>query len=970
MHLSQRSLGWSLVAALTLLPLTATAQQPEEEEDLQSRQRARLTKAPTLVEAEQPPYPQSALDARVEGDVVLRLTLDDKGAVINAEIAQEPGAGLGEAARQAALKFKFTPAEINNVPAPVTLPFTISFALPTMPGRFTGRISDSGSGKGLDSVTVKITFKGELPEGVEARPEATSRTDAEGAFSFENVPPGTYTVTIALDAYRQVATEMEIVDGGTSEAEYRLDAQPVNFAGVLREAGTRAVLPGLRVEISDDKGTLLRDEYTDEEGRFAVRGLPAGVYTIRASGQGYNAGTFKEQLKDNERTDVTYYVEAEYYDPYTIKTSARRERREVNKQTLKLEEVRRIPGTGGDVVRVIQNLPGVARPRFLSGALVIRGAAPRDSQVFLEGDNIPLVFHFFGGPAVINSEMIESIDFYAGNFSPAYGRALAGIINLNTRSPKTDRIHGMAQIDVLNASALIEGPITKDLSFAISGRRSYFDLFLNQVIPDDTVDIVAAPRYYDYQAWLTWRGFKDHKLELFLYGSNDLIDLILPEGDPQGNQDFQTTGLALSNGFTRLQFKWDWKPAGDVENQLFVSYGTNVAGFDAGENLFFRGTYRQLQLREELTIKLEENLKLRMGADIQLGNVTFSYEIPRLTSGGGGGRNSDGSGNNEQPNFTQDGALSVEQTTPLMAPAFYAELDYEIFKGLRVLPGARVDHYAVIGQTSFSPRLTSRWQINEPLTVKGGVGLFTQPPLPGITDPVFGNANVTFEKAYQYSAGVEWRPLEYIELDTTFFYRDSFDLITTTSTFEVDEEGEATPTIFNNAGEGRAYGAEILLRHYPNNRFFGWIAYTLSRSERRNLTSGEWQPFEFDQTHILTMLAGYNLPYGIDISARFRLVSGNPETPIIGSVFDAEDDRYRPVYGTPYSTRNATFRQLDFRVDKKWVFETWILGAYLDILNVLNLENAEGQRYSFDYSRQAPVLGLPIIPTIGVTGQF
>lgn len=254
--------------------------------------------------------------------------------------------------------------------------------------------------------------------------------------------------------------------------------------------------------------------------------------------------------------------------------------------------------------------------------------------------------------------------------------------------------------------------------------------------------------------------------------------------------------------------------------------------------------------------------------------------------------------------------------------------------------------------------------------LKGGVGRFTQPPLPGGTDADLGNPDLTYEKSTQYSIGGEWRPLEYLKLDTTFYYRDTTDIVTSTTEFRVDDEGNTRPKIFANEGEGRAMGMEVLLRHYPNNRFFGWVAYTLSQSERKNIVTGKWQPYQYDQRHILTLVAGYNLPYGIDLSARFRLVSGNPYTPTIGGAFDADSDGYQPIYGEPFSARNPTFKQLDVRLDKKWVFETWILGAYLDVLNITNAENAEGRRYNFDYSEEAPVLGLPIIPTLGLNAKF
>ena len=176
--------------------------------------------------------------------------------------------------------------------------------------------------------------------------------------------------------------------------------------------------------------------------------------------------------------------------------------------------------------------------------------------------------------------------------------------------------------------------------------------------------------------------------------------------------------------------------------------------------------------------------------------------------------------------------------------------------------------------------------------------------------------------------------------------------------------------MFLNEGQGRAYGMEVLLRHYPQNRFFGWIAYTLSWAERLDLNTDKFVPYEFDQRHIFTLVAGYNLPYGIDVSARFRLVTGAPETPVVGSAYNADTDKYEQIFGERGSVRKATFHQLDLRIDKKVVFDTWLLGFYLDVQNVYNQTNQEGIRYNYDFTDSEPVGGLPILPTIGISAQF
>ena len=958
----------SIFAGLVLalgLPTGAMAQGGGSEEGGADAQKgsARLTKPPKLVQTVEADYTQAAIDARAEGPVRLKLTISATGEVTKVEILEGPGYGLNEAAAKAAEQFIFEPAEINNVPSPVILDFVINFELSILPSAFTGKVIDAGSGNGLVDASVTIVYKGE--GDFEEPPSATALTEADGSFSFTDVPPGNYKVILKLDAYRDYETDIELVPGETSEATYKVDAQPVNYIGQIREAGTRKLLPGITVEITEitdgkpEAERLFRQEFTDAQGKFGFRGLPPGKYRVLLDAQGYKSAAFVEEIKANERLDGKYYIEAEFYDEYTVVTTARRERRSVDRQTLTLQESRRIPGTGGDVVRVVQNLPGVARSPFGAGLLVVRGSNPQDSAVFLEGDELPIVYHFLAGPAVVNSEMIQSIDFYPGNFSSRYGRAIGGVINLDTRSPRNDQVHGFAEIDVQDASALVEVPLGKNWSFALAGRRSYVDKVLQFVIPralpEGALPATIAPYYYDYQSWLTFRGFEGHLLELFVYGSQDRLEVILDE--PQGDTDIQITTINQETRFHRGQFRWEWRPDDTIENTFMVSGGLIQTGFDVGDAFGFATDLWTINVRDDLELKPSDKLSVRMGTDTQFTYSIYELNIPGFDDGG--------TDNPFSTGLDGNGGLSVNY------PAYWMEAAIRPIDRLELTPGLRIDYYSNITRATFSPRFSTRFNVNKKVAFKGGIGLFDQPPNPGNTFENFGNPDLLSEKAIHYALGGEWRPLEFLEFNTTLFYRDMYDLVSSTDEFIVDPEtGQQEYTFFNNEGEGRAYGAELLLRHYPNKRLFGWIAYTLSRSERLDLETGEWELFGFDQTHILTMVAGYNLPYNFDISARFRLVSGNPYTPIVGSVFNADNDSYSPVNGEPNSARNQAFNQLDIRVDKNFVFNRWLLGVYLDIQNIYNASNAEGVLYNYDYTDSQPLNGLPIFPNLGVTAKF
>lgn len=960
-----RRLIWiylTILCGILSVSSVAFAQDDEKEQG-----DVRVTKAPVLVEGTQADYTQEAIDARVEGTVNLRLTIDANGAVTKVEVLDGIGYGLDEEAVKAAENFVFEPAEINNQPAAVTLTFQVEFSLPVLPSAFTGKVVDSATGNGVQA-SITITYKeGEFE--FEEAPTATTVTEpGDGTFSFEDVPPGIYDVRLEIDQYQGFSTTVELVPGKTSEVDYKVTAKAENLVGMVREAGTRTPLPGVKVElVSQESAEVLQETFTDGKGEFGFRGVETGRVTVRLSGEGYFTSASGVDVSATEITEATFFIEKEVYDEYRVQTTARRARTQVNRRQITLEEVRRIPGTGGDVVRVVQNLPGVARAPFVSGAIIVRGAAPQDTQTFLDGDNIPIVYHFFGGPAVINSEMIDSLEFYPGNFSSYYGRATGGIIDLSTRSPKKDRIHGVVEVDLLDTTVLVEGPITEDLSVALSGRRSYFDVFLPLIIPDDGPDIFVAPRYYDYQAWFTWTGFENHKLELLIYGSDDQIELLLPEDDPGGNAEVQITGIDFQNGFIRGQFKWQWRPTYPLENDFMASFGKNIVAFEAAENFRFNTDLWFSQIRNDTRWKITDNITWRFGADFILGLTDFEIRTPRFEDDSD--RDGDGDGNG-RPNFSRDG-LAFDGQDPLFQPAFYTELQARPFDDFLLVPGLRIDHFGQTNSTSVQPRFSTRYDITDRVTAKGGVGLFTQPTVPGSTNPDFGNPDLTFEKALQYAVGAEWKPLDYLEFDVTLFYRDLWDILSNTDQVDIDPEtGETDPITFLNEGEGRAYGAEILLRHYPQNRFFGWLAYTLSRSERKNFDTGEFVPFEFDQTHILTLVAGYNLPYGIDVSARFRLVTGSPFTPTVGSAYNVDQDQYEPVFGEQGSARNPTFNQLDLRIDKKFIFQSWILGLYLDVQNVYYAENQEGVRYNYDFTEQEPVMGLPIVPTLGISAQF
>src|SRR4029077_11503798 len=119
-------------------------------------------------------------------------------------------------------------------------------------------------------------------------------------------------------------------------------------------------------------------------------------------------------------------------DEVTVHAPAQRAR-ETSDVKVSASEARKVAGTQGDVLKVVQNLPGVARPPLASGQLVVWGSAPNDTLVYGDGAEIPAIYHGSGLRSAVNSDLISSVDLVPGGFNAEYGRSLGGLVRVETR---------------------------------------------------------------------------------------------------------------------------------------------------------------------------------------------------------------------------------------------------------------------------------------------------------------------------------------------------------------------------------------------------------------------------------------------------------------------------------------------------------------------------------------------------------
>ncbi len=737
--------------------------------------------------------------------------------------------------------------------------------------------------------------------------------------------------------------------------------------GKVHEAGTRVALPAATIFVvpapaDAELGQVRRRDYadagtpawqvqarSDPGGVFAIADARPGKLRVVVTAPGFERYETIVAVAAAERVELDVYLVRASDNPYrTVVKSDRNAREEVTRRSITAQEVNNLPGTQGDALKSIQNFPGVARAPFGIGLLVIRGADPTDSSVYLGEHEIPQLFHFGGLTSVFNADLITNIDFLPGNFDARYGDAIGGIIDVKTRAGRRDGVHGYVDADLFDAGALVEGPVGKG-SYIVSARRSYIDAILPAVLPDDAgLNLTVAPRYWDYQGIFDYpisRG----KLTFRVFGSDDRTRIVAAgpnEVSTDTRNRFETTLVfhRVDVAYENHANGWDILVAPSYRYDLARAAAGDVFRFDIGAHNFYG--------RAEVGKQLGARARLQLGTQVTSGVYRLAAESVAIPQDGTGGQNT---------------RFSIDERSPYATPGLFASVYLDPAPWLTLVPSVRLNFYAMqFRRATVDPRLRFVARVGDHTSIRGGVGIYSQTPDIPEWNRRFGNPRLGPEHALHTSLALRHEFPRDWSAEVAFFYKKSWDLAAPSNELVTRWDGTVGPESFSSTGEGRIVGGELFVRKELTKNLFGWLSYTVSRSERLLDPRQGWTLFDLDQTHILTLIAVYRLPRRWQVGGRFRVVSGNPYTPHQGAVYDAGSGDYIAIDGKTNSARVGTFNQLDVRVDKRFVWRKVELNVYADVQNIYNHQNPEFRQDAYDYSTAVPIASLPILPSLGL----
>lgn len=604
-------------------------------------------------------------------------------------------------------------------------------------------------------------------------------------------------------------------------------------------------------------------------------------------------------------------------------TSARQriENKRIGVERLELATLAQLPAFGGerDIIKSITLLPGVRSEGDGGGGFEVRGGNAYQNSVLLDGISLYNPSHVMGIFSTFNDDAIGSASIFKGPIPAMYGDATSSVLETSLLPGDMENFHASATIGLLAAKMQAEGPIVKDkLSFAVTGRRSYVDAFLN-LVPKYRSTVM---NFYDVTAKLRYTPTADNIIDASFYVGHDNYAISDLMGLYWGNLGASIHWLArksdkltFSTTFSLTHF--DPKMEMDIMDvdQTMWTYIHNYSGTEKIRWDFSDNHGMEFGVRTQL---------LRVKSAEWKVNAFKEREVRALWQNSGWIEYS----GSFSERFDVTAGMRLNASSVLSQGRFHEFLS----------SGSTPNQFKGKTYVELEPRINLKFNLSSLHNIKGGVGASSQ-DLHAIRSTTTSfpfdryaltSAEVKPEQAWQYAVGYagmtesgafDWSAEAYYrDMQNVYDYKDG-----RTSTSDIVLESLIL------GGKGRSYGCELMIRKNTG-RLTGWIAYTLSKTQTKipGINEGKWYNATNDRRHDFAITAIYRLSDKWSLSGLWIFLSGQPLT--------APDVKYEIADKTCYyySGRNTyktpPIHRLDFsatytHVGKKFTYE-WSFGIF------------------------------------------
>ena len=733
--------------------------------------------------------------------------------------------------------------------------------------------------------------------------------------------------------------------------------------GRITDQNSKEKLIGSTVLIMDSK----LGATSDMEGNFIISNVSVGNYNLEVRSVGYESIIKTDVIVRPDRiTQVNIELKESVIQTEGVTVTAGYFQK-VDADNLGLvsfnsEEIKRSPGSMGDVSRIIMSLPSVSKVSDENNDLVVRGGSPSENGFYVDGIPVPNINHFpnigsTGGPiGILNVDFIDNFNFLTSGFSASYGDKLSSIIDIQYREGNKEEIDVQADLNWAGFGGGIEGPLPgKQGSWMFSFKRSYLDFF------QKAAGLGMIIRYGDAQAKVTYEINKNHKITLLnIYGDDyekfDREDAVDVGSNYYGTiKNYQNT------------FGLSWRALWNKDFYSITNFSLSTQSFKNDFDKLSTGDkfYKSDNLEKVFTIKntnfyqVNKWNKFEVGVDYNYNTGKFDYTRYADTNRLG----------------TVDPTYIINRKINPKRLGLFLTYIANPFERFTASFGIRSDYYSINESVMWSPRFSLAYDITDQIRISANSGIFYQ-QLP----MVLLSQKPEFQKLKNITSSHYGMGLEYlISIDTRLsveLYDKEYENLPLTkqdpSLCIID--GSLSGNSFGNydkienVGKGFTRGVELMIQKKLSENFYGILSASYFRSKYRDY-NGIWRDRIYDNKFIFCFIGGYKPTKDWEFSLRWNYAGGIPYTPF--NLEKSIEARVGIIDETKINgERYPDYHALNVRIDKKFFFSSQSIDIYLSVWNTYNRKNITEYVWSVEKNKQDTIYQWGLLPIFGIEWEL
>lgn len=717
--------------------------------------------------------------------------------------------------------------------------------------------------------------------------------------------------------------------------------------GIVLHEATLESLAGVNVLM---EGTL-QGAATDANGRFELPRVPVGVYNVRIQYVGFETRTLTDVVVRTGRTtnlEVQLTETVLIGDEITVTPGFFQQHRDtpVSRVGFNPEEIRRSPGAGQELSRILAALPGVSSGGEINQDLMVRGGSPNENAFYIDNILMPGVAHFSlpggssNGPiGIVNTDLIADAQFSAGGYQASFGNYLSSVTEITYREGSRNGIQGDVLFSMAGLGFNGEGGFAQSRgSVLLSARRSYLDLIAG------ALNTGGAPRYSDIQTKTVYEVNKRNRLNTLLIWGNSRFDTSVEEAIEQGVSNAFSTGNSQITAGVNHRYLW----RGNGFTQTSVSYsfklddvlGTRIS--DGATTERFDITNRYAALRTVSRYSVTSDLNIQFGGDARLEQHRYDYFIESYRDRQG----------HVRPEINQDITMDG-----ILAGTFVTA-SYRLQPRWTLTAGLRADYTGYNENVDISPRLSTLYSLTERLDLSAAYGVYYQPNTRYLMSRDSQTRGLDNMRAIHYVAGIGYQLTEDTRL-TIEVYQKEYDQIPrhqaegaeTLVPEYLPDNFFGTHGTLTSDGRARAFGVDALLQKKLARNLYGMVSVSAFRS-RYLAYDGTWYNRNFDNRLLLNAIGGYRPNDRYEFSVRWSFQGGGPWTPFDQAASIASGSG---VYDMARfnAERLPHYHSLYVRTDRRAFFQRSSMVTFVEIWNTYGRRNLAS--YYWSSSREETV---------------